>query len=255
MLPGSMPLASRNARTALGMQRRDQPLGLADRARPRIAIGQAARLFEGLPQQRDVTLLIRMQRRGTEPGHGLAVGLDRRDIDRRPSTCRSSARSPDRSASQSPRFNPLPDLIHHVRAAGEYGLTMSQFKSDFLRVLSERGFIHQVSEPDALDALAASQRVTAYIGFDCTAAVPACRLAAADHDAALDAADRPPADRADGRRHHPRRRSVRQGREPPDPHRRHDQREPARHPRHLLEIPDLRRWPAATPSWPTMPTG
>ena len=28
---------------------------------------------------------------------------------------------------------------------------MSQYKSDFLRVLSERGFIHQVSEPEALD--------------------------------------------------------------------------------------------------------
>jgi tyrosyl-tRNA synthetase len=46
---------------------------------------------------------------------------------------------------------------------------MSQYKSDFLRVLSERGFIHQVSEPDQLDALATAQRVTAYIGFDCTA--------------------------------------------------------------------------------------
>ncbi len=46
---------------------------------------------------------------------------------------------------------------------------MSQFKSDFLRVLSERGFIHQVSEPEALDALAASKRITAYIGYDCTA--------------------------------------------------------------------------------------
>ncbi len=46
---------------------------------------------------------------------------------------------------------------------------MSAFKSDFLRVLSERGFIHQVSEPEALDALAASSRITAYIGFDCTA--------------------------------------------------------------------------------------
>jgi len=67
-------------------------------------------------------------------------------------------------------LNPLPDLIHHVRAAGEHGFTMSQYKSDFLRVLSERGFIHQVSEPDQLDALAASSRVTAYIGFDCTAA-------------------------------------------------------------------------------------
>jgi tyrosyl-tRNA synthetase len=46
---------------------------------------------------------------------------------------------------------------------------MSQFKSDFLRVLSERGFIHQVSEPEALDALAASKQITAYIGYDCTA--------------------------------------------------------------------------------------
>ena len=29
---------------------------------------------------------------------------------------------------------------------------MSAYKSDFLNVLAERGFIHQVSEPDALDA-------------------------------------------------------------------------------------------------------
>ena len=46
---------------------------------------------------------------------------------------------------------------------------MSGYKSDFLNVLAKRGFIHQVSEPDALDALAKSQAITAYIGFDCTA--------------------------------------------------------------------------------------
>src|SRR5262245_46117843 len=46
---------------------------------------------------------------------------------------------------------------------------MSAYKSDFLNVLSERGFIHQVSEPDALDELAKSKAITAYIGFDCTA--------------------------------------------------------------------------------------
>jgi tyrosyl-tRNA synthetase len=46
---------------------------------------------------------------------------------------------------------------------------MSTYKSDFLNVLAERGFIHQVSEPDALDALARSSTLTAYIGFDCTA--------------------------------------------------------------------------------------
>jgi len=47
---------------------------------------------------------------------------------------------------------------------------MTTFRSDFLRVLSERGFIHQVSEPEALDALAVKSPITAYIGFDCTAA-------------------------------------------------------------------------------------
>jgi len=46
---------------------------------------------------------------------------------------------------------------------------MTTFTSDFLHTLSSRGFIHQVSEPDALDALARAGRVTAYIGFDCTA--------------------------------------------------------------------------------------
>jgi tyrosyl-tRNA synthetase len=46
---------------------------------------------------------------------------------------------------------------------------MSEYKSDFLHVLASRGFVHQVSEPDALDALANSERITAYIGFDCTA--------------------------------------------------------------------------------------
>jgi tyrosyl-tRNA synthetase len=39
-----------------------------------------------------------------------------------------------------------------------------------LSVLASRGFIHQVSEPEALDARAKTSPVTAYIGFDCTAA-------------------------------------------------------------------------------------
>jgi tyrosyl-tRNA synthetase len=46
---------------------------------------------------------------------------------------------------------------------------MSAYKSDFLNVLASRGFIHQVSEPEALDALARQSPITAYIGFDCTA--------------------------------------------------------------------------------------
>ena len=46
---------------------------------------------------------------------------------------------------------------------------MSAFKSDFLRTLSERGFIHQLSDETGLDELFASETVTAYIGFDPTA--------------------------------------------------------------------------------------
>jgi tyrosyl-tRNA synthetase len=46
---------------------------------------------------------------------------------------------------------------------------MTTFKSDFLNVLSSRGFIQQISEPDVLDALACEKAITAYIGFDCTA--------------------------------------------------------------------------------------
>jgi tyrosyl-tRNA synthetase len=46
---------------------------------------------------------------------------------------------------------------------------MSAYKSDLLNVLASRGYIHQVSEPETLDALARSAAITAYIGFDCTA--------------------------------------------------------------------------------------
>ncbi|HEX9461596.1 MAG TPA: tyrosine--tRNA ligase [Alphaproteobacteria bacterium] len=46
---------------------------------------------------------------------------------------------------------------------------MASFKSDFLRVLSERGYIHQGTDLDGLDAAATAGRVTAYVGYDCTA--------------------------------------------------------------------------------------
>jgi tyrosyl-tRNA synthetase len=46
---------------------------------------------------------------------------------------------------------------------------MTVFKSDFLRVLQERGFIHQLSDAEGLDALAAKGEAIAYVGYDCTA--------------------------------------------------------------------------------------
>ncbi|MCR5859374.1 tyrosine--tRNA ligase [Mesorhizobium sp. J428] len=46
---------------------------------------------------------------------------------------------------------------------------MSAFKSEFLRTMSERGFIHQISDETGLDELFAKESVSAYIGFDATA--------------------------------------------------------------------------------------
>lgn len=46
---------------------------------------------------------------------------------------------------------------------------MTEYASSLLRLLSERGYIHQMTDADALDALAAKQVIPGYIGFDPTA--------------------------------------------------------------------------------------
>lgn len=46
---------------------------------------------------------------------------------------------------------------------------MPDHRSDFVRTLNERGFIHQCTDLDALDATLAGSPVAAYIGFDATA--------------------------------------------------------------------------------------
>jgi tyrosyl-tRNA synthetase len=46
---------------------------------------------------------------------------------------------------------------------------MSAYKSEFLQVLADRGFIHQVSDAAGLDARAAAGPITAYVGLDATA--------------------------------------------------------------------------------------
>jgi tyrosyl-tRNA synthetase len=45
---------------------------------------------------------------------------------------------------------------------------MATYRSPFLKLLSERGYIHQISDPEGLDKLALEGPVTAYIGFDAT---------------------------------------------------------------------------------------
>jgi len=46
---------------------------------------------------------------------------------------------------------------------------MTQLKSDFLKILTERGYIHQCSDLAAVDDLAAKGGLVAYVGYDCTA--------------------------------------------------------------------------------------
>lgn len=46
---------------------------------------------------------------------------------------------------------------------------MSAFKSDFLTDLSARGYIHQCTDEEGLDAAATQGNLSGYIGFDCTA--------------------------------------------------------------------------------------
>ena len=48
-------------------------------------------------------------------------------------------------------------------------MTAHSFKSEFLRTFVERGAYYDCSAPEDLDALFLKERVTAYIGFDCTA--------------------------------------------------------------------------------------
>ncbi|MCH7930338.1 MAG: tyrosine--tRNA ligase [Proteobacteria bacterium] len=46
---------------------------------------------------------------------------------------------------------------------------MTEPGSEFLRAITRRGFVHQCTDIDGLDALASGPPITAYIGFDCTA--------------------------------------------------------------------------------------
>ncbi len=48
-------------------------------------------------------------------------------------------------------------------------MTMTEFKSDFLRIMAERGHLHQCTEPSQLDAKAQTPGgIIAYVGYDCT---------------------------------------------------------------------------------------
>jgi tyrosyl-tRNA synthetase len=46
---------------------------------------------------------------------------------------------------------------------------MTTYKSDFVRVMHERGYVHQITDLTALDEKASKETISAFIGFDATA--------------------------------------------------------------------------------------
>jgi tyrosyl-tRNA synthetase len=57
-------------------------------------------------------------------------------------------------------------VLHH---AASKRLTVARFRSEFLNILEARGFIHQCTDFEGLDAALMEGPLSAYIGFDCTA--------------------------------------------------------------------------------------
>jgi tyrosyl-tRNA synthetase len=73
---------------------------------------------------------------------------------------------------QNARFMPPLAALATLAATGyvsEGFRVMGPFKADFLRALSERGYLHQITDAAALDAKLNSGVISAYIGFDATA--------------------------------------------------------------------------------------
>jgi tyrosyl-tRNA synthetase len=60
-------------------------------------------------------------------------------------------------------------MLANVKLHARRSRDMTAYQSDLLRLLDERGYIHQATDAVALDALASKQIVPGYIGFDATA--------------------------------------------------------------------------------------
>ena len=59
--------------------------------------------------------------------------------------------------------------MHDLSGSLTMTVAPTSLRSQFLRTLVERGYVHQCTDLEALDAAAASGRITGYIGFDATA--------------------------------------------------------------------------------------
>jgi tyrosyl-tRNA synthetase len=67
-------------------------------------------------------------------------------------------------------LNPSPSVVEPTAQGASPQMTAEpQFKSTFLQLMQERGYIHQITHPEELDEAASSGVITGYIGYDATA--------------------------------------------------------------------------------------
>jgi tyrosyl-tRNA synthetase len=67
-------------------------------------------------------------------------------------------------------LNPSPSVVEPTAQGVSPQMTAEpQFKSTFLQLMQERGYIHQITHPEELDEAASKGVITGYIGYDATA--------------------------------------------------------------------------------------
>jgi len=67
-------------------------------------------------------------------------------------------------------LNPSPSVVEPTAQGASPQMTAEpQFKSTFLQLMQERGYIHQITHPEELDEAASKGVITGYIGYDATA--------------------------------------------------------------------------------------
>src|SRR6185312_5503907 len=163
----------------LGMGVRQKPLGVADRIRHRRAFRHIPRLLQRRPQKRSGFAVIGNGEPGPRVHHLFAIGLDQGGIH---AIERGAAHQADdfRNFRHLWYLNPLSATVGDVsliashsdlvEARGTPMHAAPSFRSEFLRTFVSRGAFYACSEPwEELDNLFDRERVTAYIGFDCTA--------------------------------------------------------------------------------------
>ena len=122
---------------------------------------QSRRALQDAPQVRTQPFVVRQRQGRPEFADPFAVGFQPRRID---AIQRGAAHQPDRA-----QHFPVYSLVASVCILCDTRSQDAMVKSAFLQEATERGFVFQCTDVEALDAALRDGTVTAYIGFDCTA--------------------------------------------------------------------------------------